>query len=60
MRLVFVFFLGGGHCILDITIKCERKKSLSVLRFNFMLLYKMIVNIERIMLMLILNMTKMI
>lgn len=55
-----VFFLGGGHCILDIMIKCERKKSLSVLRFNFMLLYKMIVNIERIMLMLILNMTKMI
>lgn len=54
------FFFGGGHCILDITIKCERKKSLSVLRFNFMLLYKMIVNIERIMLMLILNMTKMI
>lgn len=45
---------------LDITIKCERKKSLSVLRFNFMLLYKMIVNIERIMLILILNMTKMI
>lgn len=45
---------------MDITIKCERKKSLSVLRFNFMLLYKMIVNIERIMLILILNMTKMI
>lgn len=54
------FFFGGGALYLGYYDQMWEKKSLSVLRFNFMLLYKMIVNIERIMLILILNMTKMI